>query len=127
MASVTMLNVESLARVPGQQQQLSRRNRAYRRGNILHAPGGTTRGTAPVVRTTAAASEPSESADEALNKEWKAHVKATEAKGEPFSLGLRRDAEEALELGEPLGRGAMGVVRKATRKSDGVGGGVYSG
>jgi serine/threonine protein kinase len=38
---------------------------------------------------------------------------------EPFSLGLRRDAEDALELGEPLGRGAMGVVRLATRKSDG--------
>ena len=39
--------------------------------------------------------------------------------GEPFSLGLRRDADEALILGEPLGRGAMGVVRVATRKSDG--------
>ena len=38
---------------------------------------------------------------------------------EPFSLGLRRDAEDALELGEPLGRGAMGVVRLATRKRDG--------
>jgi calcium-dependent protein kinase len=38
---------------------------------------------------------------------------------EPFSLGLRRDAEEALVLGEPLGRGAMGVVRACTRKSDG--------
>ena len=31
--------------------------------------------------------------------------------GEPFSLGLRRDADQALILGEPLGRGAMGVVR----------------
>ena len=39
--------------------------------------------------------------------------------GEPFSLGLRRDADQALILGEPLGRGAMGVVRVATRKSDG--------
>ena len=39
--------------------------------------------------------------------------------GEPFSLGLRRDADEALILGEPIGRGAMGVVRVATRKSDG--------
>ena len=38
---------------------------------------------------------------------------------EPFSLGLRRDADAALELGEPLGRGAMGVVRRATRRSDG--------
>lgn len=38
---------------------------------------------------------------------------------EPFSLNLRRDAEEALELGEPLGRGAMGVVRRAVRRSDG--------
>lgn len=38
---------------------------------------------------------------------------------EPFTLGLRRDAEAALELGEPLGRGAMGVVRKVTRISDG--------
>ena len=39
--------------------------------------------------------------------------------GEPFSLGLRRDADQALILGEPLGRGAMGVVRAVTRKSDG--------
>jgi serine/threonine protein kinase len=39
---------------------------------------------------------------------------------EPFSLNLRRDAEDALALGEPLGRGAMGVVRVATRKSDGA-------
>lgn len=37
---------------------------------------------------------------------------------EPFTLGLRRDADEALVLGEPIGRGAMGVVRLCTRISD---------
>lgn len=37
---------------------------------------------------------------------------------EPFTLGLRRDAEQALLLGEPIGRGAMGVVRLCTRNSD---------
>ena len=69
-----------------------------------------------VVRPTAAVSEPSESSSASSST---AEEQPQEGGGEPFCLGLRRDAEEALELGEPLGRGAMGVVRKATRKSDG--------
>ena len=43
----------------------------------------------------------------------------TPESAEPFTLGLRRDAEDALVLGEPIGRGAMGVVRSCTRRSDG--------
>ena len=43
----------------------------------------------------------------------------TPKSAEPFTLGLRRDAEDALVLGEPIGRGAMGVVRSCTRRSDG--------
>ena len=64
----------------------------------------TVRGDAPrsrlVPRSTANSSEPS-------------------SPTEPFTLGLRRDAEDALVLGEPIGRGAMGVVRSCTRRSDG--------
>ena len=64
----------------------------------------TVRGDAPrsrpVPRATAVSSEPS-------------------SPTEPFTLGLRRDAEDALVLGEPIGRGAMGVVRSCTRRSDG--------
>ena len=44
---------------------------------------------------------------------------STPESAEPFTLGLRRDAEDALVLGEPIGRGAMGVVRSCTRRSDG--------
>ena len=44
---------------------------------------------------------------------------STPESAEPFTLGLRRDAEDALVLGEPIGRGAMGVVRFCTRRSDG--------
>ena len=61
---------------------------------------GASRRFRPVPRATATSSDPSSST-------------------EPFTLGLRRDAEDALVLGEPIGRGAMGVVRSCTRRSDG--------
>ena len=38
---------------------------------------------------------------------------STPESAEPFTLELRRDAESALVLGEPIGRGAMGVVKFA--------------
>jgi serine/threonine protein kinase len=61
---------------------------------------GASRRFRPVPRATATSSDASSST-------------------EPFTLGLRRDAEDALVLGEPIGRGAMGVVRSCTRRSDG--------